>query len=307
MEIIFNKSSNGAQEVKGLLSWINRSMKFENFKSDIRLETPRLIEFIGKETYEAILAEYIKPEPDVKYKYIIEYAQLFILCMAYISYASNNDLQHSSTGRKQYKADNESAPWEWQLKADEGATMRRAYKALDRLIDALNSENIATWKESDAFAKANNLLITSTDKFDQIYPIDNSGQLYYRMVPFMESIETEEVNSIMDEELIERLKTATDLNSAEKLVKLHASRMVAYRSLAKAYQVFPLEMFSGNIDYAAGANYKHTVTGNKTLWFDQEADSFENALQVAYAKLKGVEEYYDLPDNSDTDKKFANL
>jgi hypothetical protein len=307
MDLLFNKDGNGSQEVKDLLGWINRDMRFDDLKSDIKLETPRLIEYIGDAAYEEIVTNYELETTPEEYTDIIEYAQLFILCLAYLSYASNNDLQHGNNGRKQYKADNESAAWEWQIKADEGATMRRAYKALDRLIDLLNKESVQEWLDSYAFTKSQNLLIPSTDVFDNIHPIDNSGQLYYRMVPQMESIETEMVNAMLDSDLINRLKTATDLSADEKLIKLQAQRVTAFHTLSKAYQTFPLEMFPGDIDYAAGANYKHTVTGNKSIYFKEEAQHFELSLQTAYRAYKGLDADYDLPDNSDTNKKFINL
>lgn len=320
MKVLFNKNSNGAQEVKELLGWMNTSMKYDNLISDIKLETPRLIEFIGKETYEEIYAQYLidrdpapidpeaEPIPDpIDFSEIITYSQLFILCMAYLSYARNNDLIHSNNGRKQQKADNQSAAWEWQIKADEGATMRRAYKALDRLIANLTELEVRSWLTSDAYKKAQNLLITTTDDFDNIHPIDNSGQMYYRLVPFMEAIETEHVNAYLDAELLTKIKSGAELDASEKLIQLHAKRVVANLALSKAYLTFPLEMFPGDINYAAGANYKHTVTGNKSLWFKQEADHFSRALQAAYAAYLGNEDFTVLPSNANSDKKFVNL
>lgn len=306
MEVLFNKADQGSAEIKALAGWLNTTLKYDRLSSDIDLETPRLIEFIGKNTYKRLVTEYTG-QPDDSVLDAIKYAQLYILCMAYLSYARNNDLQHGSTGRKQYKADNESAPWEWQVKADEGATMRRAYKALDRLIDTLESNEITEWLASEQRATSRKLLITTTDAFDKIYSIDNSGQLYYRLVPTMQAVETEFVNPLLDAATLTRLKTATDLTDEENLLKLHAQRITAFYSLAKAYQTFPLEMFAGNIDYAAGANYKHTVTSNKIIWFQEEAQTFSLALQNTYQRYKGIEETYALPDNSDTSKRFANL
>ncbi|GAK96814.1 hypothetical protein JCM19294_1123 [Nonlabens tegetincola] len=185
--------------------------------------------------------------------------------------------------------------------------MRRAYKALDRLIDLLNKIELKEWIDSKAFTASKELLIQSTDDLDKIEPINNSGQLYYRLVAYMQLAEIEHVNPILDNETLTIIKTGTDLDANQKLVRLHAQRLTAYTALADAYQTFPLEMFPGDINYAAGANYKHTVTGNKTLFYKERAQSTALALQNAYQALKGYEQTYSLPDNSDTSKKFINL
>ncbi|GAK96815.1 hypothetical protein JCM19294_1124 [Nonlabens tegetincola] len=104
MKLLFNRNGEGSAEMKQLLGWLNTTLRYKNIESDIDLETPRLIEFISQPVYDHIYNLYKTNSNEEVDKDLIKYAQLYISCMAYLSYASNNDLSHGSTGRKQYKA-----------------------------------------------------------------------------------------------------------------------------------------------------------------------------------------------------------
>ena len=51
MHILFNKDDQGQKEIKQILGFIDADFNFDNLSTDIALETPYLIEFIGEQTY----------------------------------------------------------------------------------------------------------------------------------------------------------------------------------------------------------------------------------------------------------------
>lgn len=88
--------------------------------------------------------------------------------------------------------------WDWQIASDNAALLRRGYKALDGIIDLLDSSDYPEWTGSDQYKESRSLFLFNTRNFDKAYPINNSGQLYYRMVPFMADVETETLRPILD-------------------------------------------------------------------------------------------------------------
>lgn len=136
MDLLFNKDEAGQREIKTLLGFLNADIKYKNLESDIKLNTPGLIHFIGESVYNKIVSYYKaqeKPE-------IVLHAQLFIILHAYLDFASNGDLIHGNNGRKVQFADNEKTAFEWQIKSDNASLERRSYKALDRLISLLKKK-----------------------------------------------------------------------------------------------------------------------------------------------------------------------
>jgi hypothetical protein len=251
MEILFNKSENGQAEITKLLGFLSNDFTFERILIDIKLNTPQLTRFISEEAYAKIVVYYKIAEPTAeqktKFASVLEYAQLYILCLAYLDYSSNNDLMHTTAGRKMNATNDEKTPWDWQIASDNAAQMKRAYKTLNQLIAQLEVSELTAWVESDARKKAKLLFVNTTEQFDEIYPIDNSSQLYYRMVPFMASLEETEVLSRLGETLYAKLKTGADLEAYEKIIVAHTKNGIVYSVLAKAYKVFPIEMFPDKI------------------------------------------------------------
>lgn len=113
MRILFNKDNNGQAEMKALLGFLDKDLRFDNIVTDIELNTPGLIEFIGKEMYSKIEDFYyadLPTEPtadQLKMIRILKHAQLYILLLAYLEYASNADLMHGNSGRKIHHAADE--------------------------------------------------------------------------------------------------------------------------------------------------------------------------------------------------------
>lgn len=104
--------------------------------------------------------------------------------MATMRFYRLNDISHENAGRKvKIDRDNEARPFEWQLARDDRAHLEEYYRALDRLMRALEEDprfrQTQTWKRHDA------LIIKDADSLNYLTGLDPSPWLYHRLVPFL--------------------------------------------------------------------------------------------------------------------------
>lgn len=300
MELLFNKSSNGQEEITKLLGFLDSDFSYERLSTDIELNTPDLINIVSEDVYKKILDYYNKETPTEqekeKYSRILNLSQLYIGLKAYHDLSSNNDLMHTSSGRKMNKAENETTPWDWQIASDNAALKKRAYKTLDQLIIALNKSEITEWLNSKTYKLSKSLFVHNTKIFDDSYPINNSAQLYFRMVSFMEEIQLEEIHSRLGDQLYDRLKDAIrppndfkSLTTIEKRLLKCVELSVVYLSLAKGYKVFPIEMFPNEIMYRENTKMKSQARAEVMLYLKEEAKKQLQIIESLVLKLNTPE------------------
>lgn len=315
MRILFNKNQNGQDEVKALLGFLDADITFENLVTDIELNTPELIEFIGQEVYSELETFYYGDLPDnptadeQKMIRILKHAQLFVLLLAYLEYCQNADLMHGNSGRKIHFAADEKTAWDWQLRQDNAALLRRAYKALDGLIDLLDASQFEEWTNSDQYKTARKLFLFNTRQFDKVYPINKSGQLYYRMVPFMADIETETLRPILGTEKFDLLKTKLKGSPTpeEQQLILICQKIQAYAVLERACVLLPEEMMEKNINYKQPEREREAQKEAQRRRLEDTATRYKLDLQSLVAKMNEVD--YDLnPTHGlDPEKNHVNL
>lgn len=301
MDLLFNKDNAGKEELKATLGFLDADFTYKNIEPDIKLNTPFLIDLTGQEVYDKMTTYYkaTNPTQDANLDAAIEYARLYIASMAYLDYAPNNDLSHKNSGRSFRSEDSEKIPWDWQIAKDNKAIAERGYKALDRLFALLEETQWTEWTESDAYTTANKLFIKNSLEFDKAFSINKSAQLYYRLVPFMEDIETDDIIPIISETLAQQLKTAdTPTADQKKLISL-SRKALAYISLSKGLQSFPIVMFPKALHYPTSK-----TTDNTKLEERDKLIHFMNAEGEKY--LKKLENEYGSQNETFTTLKTTN-
>lgn len=111
--------------------------------------------------------------------------QQAVAYMATMRFYRLNDISHENMGRKvKIDKENEARPFEWQLARDDRAHLEEYYRALDRLIRALEPDPrfIATdiWKRMDA------LIVKDADSLSYLTGLDPSPWLYLRLLPYLD-------------------------------------------------------------------------------------------------------------------------
>jgi len=203
-------------------------------------------------------------------KTILKNAQLYILLQAYLQYAPNADIIHGNNGRHVSLGENQKMAWDWMIKKDEINTERRSYTALDGLIAKLDEIELAEWISSDQYKLAQGLFITRTSQFHKVYPINNSGQLYYRLVSLMSEIEMESLIPIMGLDKVQELKEDLDVDplSANGQLILYSRKIVGFHAMERALILLPDEMLPFDIN-------PKMADQNREILRDKRADKFK--------------------------------
>lgn len=111
-------------------------------------------------------------------------AQQAIAYMATMRFYRLNDISHENAGRKvKVDRENEARPFEWQLARDDRAHLEEYYRALDRLIDALQEDN--TFRQSKLWQRQQQLLVKDADSLSYLVGTDPSPWLYLRLMPYL--------------------------------------------------------------------------------------------------------------------------
>jgi len=311
MEIIFNKNNTGQEELKSLLGFLDADLKFEKLQTDIELNTTDVVDFIGEPMYEKALTHYKGTDTDVKLDDIVKRIQLFIILKAYIDYAPNADLSHSNSGRKYTSDDNEKIPWEWQLTNDEKANKSRCYKSLDRLILLLNKSDYSEWKDSDQYKKANDLFVKNTKEFNDIYNINNSHQLYFRLVPQLTVVQQEHIISIIGiakyDELKIVVKSTAPISTPDALLLLHIRSAIVHLAIAKAYDLLPVEMFPEHLQYTENTSMKAKARQEVSQKITKIGLASIVSLTIEYAKQTATYTEVDQLQHLNEDQNYIHL
>lgn len=309
MNLVFNKSSNGQAEIKAILGFLNADFSYTNLEPDIKLNTPYIIDLIGQAVYDLLQTYYVTPLPvDAVKADALSYVQLYIASMAYLDYAPNNDLSHTNSGRTFSSEEKDKIPWDWQVRADESATRKRAYKALDQLFLLLDTAAWSEWTTSEAYQTANALFLKNTKQFDAVFPINKSGQLYYRLVPFMDDFENDHITSILTAAKVTELKAATTPTTAQKTLINIIYKAVAYLSLGKGLKAFPVEMMPDNIKYREDIRDKSEARAEVMQFLNAEGEKYLKKLEYEYTTQEATFVEVDITEHiGTTDSKYVNL
>lgn len=307
MKLLFNNNNEGQSEIKATLGFLDGNFTYANIEPDIKLNTPFLIDLISQAVYDKLEAQYSGAGTDETIAQAITYCQIYILSMAYLDFASNNDLSHTNSGRSFRNEENEKLPWEWQLLKDEASMARRAYKALDLLFILLDGSSWAEWTSSEAYKKANALFIKNTNAFDDAFPINKSGQLYYRLVPFMADFEDNDIIPIITQPKADELKAAATPNANQKKLLVLIQKALAYLALGKALKAFPVEMIPSGIIYNENTRMKSEARAEVMQFFNNEGKNYLTRLEHEYQSQNATFETLKTTNGLEEGKKYVNL
>lgn len=112
-------------------------------------------------------------------------AQQAVAYMATMRFYRLNDISHENAGRKvKIDKENEARPFEWQLARDDRAHLEEYYRALDRLVDSLQSDT--AFQQTRLYKRMNSLIVKDADSLSYLTGLDPSPWLYLRLLPYLD-------------------------------------------------------------------------------------------------------------------------
>lgn len=317
MKLLFTTTT----DLKSLLGFLDAGLTFDNYKTDLEHATLDLIKLIGSATYTKIqtyfedVAAYTPGEDDPSAEEmatLLKYAQLPIALFANLAIESNTDLSHTNSGRTVKVSEYEKQPWEWQIEKDNASQRRRAYKALDILIEELDTLNVTEWIQSEEYKQSKEYFIHTTTLFEKVYPINNSRQLYLRLFPFMDDAEEEFIEPAIGITRFEALKeTILDdaLTAVDKILLKRINKVVGFFVLADSFKTLPVEMFpEGIIEYREKGRMTSQARGETMEFFFKKAKYHLVKLENYISELDVVDtEISETITGLEDGTKFINL
>lgn len=197
--MLFNKSNNGAAELRSLTSSYYKNNDFSKILTQVEIEEEAMIKLIGEELYDRAHDHYNSasfqkenPSDDEKFNdQLVDKIRRPIAYKASIRYYSLNLISHEDVGHKvKIDRDNEVLPWEWMVDRDTEAQRKTANEVTDLMIEWLEKKQISEWMNSENRSKVRDLFVNSVEIFHDAYPINLSSAFFYTVMSFNKESQT---------------------------------------------------------------------------------------------------------------------
>ena len=231
--------------------------------------------------------------------------QQAVAYMSVLRYYRLNDITHEGIGRKvKIDKENEARPFEWQLARDDRMHLEEYYRALDRLIRALEPDprfqQTETWKRKDA------LIVKDADTLSALTGLDPSPWLYLRLIPYLSESQHFVEKAYGSKDIPDDNKDL--LHAAQMAVSLGALALMGRRTSLQTMPYGLMKLFEsdggGNRLEAAALDrleeYLKHLSRQQQYWV--------NEMKVLRDEASGKEQptYLQMPEN-DPHNKFMRL
>ena len=270
--------------------------KIQSIVSAVQQETARII---GQSTMEWLEGDEGKDSDAA------EACRTAIAYMATLRFYRLNDISHEHGGRKvKIDKENEARPFEWQLARDDRMHLEEYYRALDRMLVAL--QDVDVFKSSDLYKRTSGLIVKDADMLANLTGVDPSPWLFMRLVPYLD-----ESQRIVAKSYGNGFTEITDddtRHAVQMAVAMNALVLMARRSSLQTLPYGMMKLFEsnggGNHQEAAAMDqldrYLQHLTNEHAYWLNEmkrlrnEADGMARATHLQ------------MPEN-DTRNKFIRL
>lgn len=324
--MLFNKSSNGAEELKAIIGFIQASIDFDNMQTYIKFAENDIKKIIGASVYNLAEQHYLSNNfgaadsegsssgsglnrGNELLNTLVEKIQIPIAFYAYISYAPSNDLTHSDKGRQILVSENEKPAFEWMVQRDEENILSMAYKATDDLLDFLmeEMEYFPEWTGSQNYIDARALFVNRAEDFDKIFPIDKSRRMFFILIPFIRECERKFLRPILGESAFNALKVAireNDLTENQETLLEYVNVPLVLYTMATAVTRLSLKVLPHGIceQYIES---KSALIGSRPADRSVKTDFMIAIMKQAEDEMKRLQEYISKTDAEDAGETYT--
>ena len=169
-----------SEQLRALTGNYYANNDFAKVQGDIEQATDELGRLIGQ----ALITKAEQAEEGDRLRLLVQRPVAILACLRLYQ---KNDLSHEDDGRK-FKVSTDGGdklPWEWQLDRDDALQMEAYYRAVDALVDYLDTEQPEEWTGSRLFRETRSLIVRNAVEMDRYFPIQRSGRTYLLLVPFL--------------------------------------------------------------------------------------------------------------------------
>ena len=329
--MIFNKENNGVAEIHALTGSYYRNNNFAAIRPHIIDETREIVRYIGRDMYERAEKHYYSKTFNPNWSdsdrngktyrehKLVTMLQTAIALMAIFRYNQSNIVGHEDTGRKlKFDNDHEKLPWEWMLDRDDAAMLRRAYLAIDNLIDFLELNKFPEWMKSENRTLVRSLFIATCKEFNRVYPIDESARFFYELAPFIREAQVNTLPDAMKQEvynnLLHKYIRNTEMTDDEKhLLSLVQSylplRTIEIACSRLSVSVFPEGVVQRFLSGGSAGRHAANIASDETLRryahsIGKQADTALDNIKRFIQKISADKLVYPIMPKNDRRNKY---
>ncbi|HNW73977.1 MAG TPA: hypothetical protein PKN44_10155 [Bacteroidales bacterium] len=275
--MIFNKTNNGAAELKELIGFIYKSSNFTNLTSYIGFAERDIRKIISDEVFSLAEEHYnsdnynATPDEDhpeyLVLDSLVKKIQLPLALHALRRYLPSSDVQHTDKGRQIFISENEKPAFEWQTEKDNDNLLSLAHEATDLLLEYLDlqvdyrvtSEDdegegegtiLIPWGTSAAYLATKELFVNTVDQFEKVFSIGGSRYTYLSLVPFMRRVQESDIKTCFTaEKYAEICEQIIDkeISDSNRVIINMASEAIVLITLGKAIKRLSVEVLPSGI------------------------------------------------------------
>lgn len=246
MDLLFNKNGTGIDELRKYLSGLYASQEFGVLKGYLENATGDLIKMISQAVYDKASTHYqsgnFEDGSHADDDLLVYLVQDPVAKKAYLEYAPVSDLKNDGNGRRMHVDESSKAPWEWMIRNADEAVFRQYHKAVNRLLEHLENKKPSEWTNSDPYKERKSLLCSAPADID---PINQSHWFFARTKVFNREAQEDKVLPVIGlsryEEIIGKLKQASDLSEEEKRLVAIGKKLIRHLVMIRACYEFPVE------------------------------------------------------------------
>ncbi|MDR1542870.1 MAG: hypothetical protein LBS50_00375 [Prevotellaceae bacterium] len=330
--MIFNKNEKGAQEIRNITGMYYGNNDFDRIRTNILLETKNICKTVGNAVFERAKTFYFSAnfeadaqnatqaqiEQNALNRALVSNLQMPIALFACYHYKQENIISHEDDGaRVKIDNDHEKLPWEWMYDRDDAAFLRKAYAAVDLLIDFLEEKQIAEWIDSPRRVVLRSIFISTAQEFNAVFPIDHSHRFFYELAPFIEENQQLLLAPALGCELYDEFLTKYQQNqittAQDKRILTLIQRFLALQTIETACLRFAISVFPEGIAqrflassggrHASNAPNDESIRKYATL-IAKQAESALNDVKMAVKNLRAADINYPLLPNNKASNGF---
>lgn len=270
--MLFNKENLGSEELYNLTGIFQASAQFSSIAAEIRAATNKVQEIVGSAVIKQADSLYHKnnlTDDSENWNYI-NAVRLPIAYLAIAMHSRISGLSHSETGRKLKVDDNEKIPFEWMVDRDDRELRERYYRSIDELIAFLEESKNPKLEEAPAKKTLSKSIVSSLDLFEQVYPIDGSYYMFYKISPLLMDVQQVSLKNLLGNTIYEKL--VKDDSTLSATIKSCSIRFVVLSALVTAARrwsldIFPLEVARRFAPTYQGNRASNAATREEIDWY----------------------------------------
>lgn len=203
-----------------------------------------LLPVVGQALYDQIHDGYNAGSLDAKGSALLKRMQSVVVANAMLDELAFAHVTITDSGVRTGATSNMPRVYGWEFKELKSALEQSALDALDTLLQHLVTYKAdwPAWTGSNEYAQFDALLIKTAIEFNNIHALVQPFRTYYALKTLMLDVQEQHIIPTVGQAIFDRLNTAADLDSDEKIMRKQLQKAIAFLTIKRACEHYAVRM-----------------------------------------------------------------